>query len=68
MINCKGCKFTPFYSSRNITGGTTISQRQAKALFEYTEYFSLEQYIGEPTRGRNILDLFFANDPDLLQR
>ena len=48
------------------SGGTTASQMQSELLLEFIEKHHLEQYTREPTRDRNILDLFLANNPEVV--
>ena len=54
------------WSLSAIQGGTTSSQRQARALLEFFSEFFLEQYVEEPTRGNNILDLIATDDNHLI--
>ena len=51
-----------------IQGGTVSTQQQARALLDLFEDHFLHQYITEGTRGANILDLFAANDDQLICR
>lgn len=48
------------------SGGTRIEQDQSKCLLKLTNMFFLQQIIQQPTRGKNILDLVFTNDLNLI--
>ena len=54
------------WNTREINGGTRNLQSQAEALLELSDQLYMNQYVREPTRGTNILDLFFVNDGDLV--
>ena len=40
--------------------------RQAEMLLEFAKENFLEQIVDTPTRGKNILDLVFSNNPNLI--
>ncbi|XP_072028441.1 uncharacterized protein [Amphiura filiformis] len=40
----------------------------SKHMLEIAADFGLEQMVTKPTRGKNILDLFFTNNPTLVER
>ena len=48
------------------SGCTKDQKLQAEELLEFANEFYLNQYITEPTRRQNILDLFFTNNEDLI--
>ena len=48
------------------TGGTINQQIQADKLLEFSGEMFMEQHIRSPTRGDNILDLFFCNEGDFI--
>ena len=54
------------WSTREMSGGTLSLQTQAEVLLEFVDDFYMDQYVREPTRGANILDLFFTNNEDLV--
>ena len=54
------------WSSCIVHGGTRDMQKQAEILTEFMSKFCLQQMIVEPTRNKNILDLFLTNNPDLV--
>ena len=56
------------WGTRNIGGGTVDVQSQALCLLEFMDHFALEQFVTEPTRINNILDLFLANDCNLVRK
>ena len=49
-----------------INGGTIDLQNQAEALMNFAHEFYMEQCVHKPTRGVNILDLFFTNNEEML--
>jgi hypothetical protein len=49
-----------------ISGGTKTEQEQVKSLLQLMDAFFLNQYILEPTRGNNILDLALSNNEQLI--
>lgn len=49
-----------------VQGGSTDAQLQAAALLDLAENYCMNQYIRVPTRGKNILDLFFTNNEELV--
>ncbi|KAK4325511.1 hypothetical protein Pmani_003961 [Petrolisthes manimaculis] len=48
------------------TGGTPDDKQQACDLIRVVENYFLFQLVTDPTRERNILDLIFSNNPNLL--
>ena len=56
------------WDSMMIKGGTTESQVQGRALLDFMDYMALEQYIKQPTRQMNILDLLLVNEPDMVRK
>ena len=54
------------WASREIHGGAEYSQRQAELLLNLMNDEILEQYVVEPTRGNNILDLIITNNEDMI--
>ena len=52
------------WSTRQTSGGTHSLQVQVDELLRLTDKYYMDQYIDKPTRGANILDLFFANNED----
>ncbi|XP_076045873.1 uncharacterized protein LOC143028125 [Oratosquilla oratoria] len=54
------------WPSRNIRGGSINEQRQAMELISLADLAYLKQFIEDPTRGNNILDLSFSNIYDLV--
>ena len=48
-------------------GGSREYRCQGECLRKFMEVFMLEQYIMEPTRKDNILDLFLTNNPDIVK-
>ena len=48
----------------DVKGGTVSLQQQAWALMKILDEYQLEQCVFEPTRGRNILDLYVTNNVD----
>ena len=54
------------WNSGNISGSTLEIQRQAAALFEFMNEYSVLQMVTEPTRKSNILDLFMTNNPEII--
>ena len=54
------------WPSGEIRGGHAYMRVQAQVLLEFSNNHMMEQCILEPTRGHNILDLFFANDHELV--
>ena len=46
-------------------GGTHESQVQANAFLQFAQEQCLQQYIEEPTRKNNILDVFLTNNDQL---
>ena len=49
-------------------GGTGEERRQASHLLEVRDELLMNQIIEVPTRGDNILDLFFTNNEDLIMK
>ena len=49
-------------------GGTHETQAQAHALLQFVQDQCLRQYIEEPTRGNNILDVFLTNNDQLTRQ
>ena len=52
------------WKQSDVRGGTVSLQQQAWALMKTMDEYQLEQCIEEPTRGRNILDLYMTNSAD----
>ena len=52
----------------SINGGRSSEKRQASALLNFFQEFFMEQFVREPTRGSNILDLVATNDHELVSR
>ena len=48
------------------SGGTRDEQKQSNSLLELTDHFLMSQVITEPTRGSNIIDLIYTNNPDII--
>ena len=46
-------------------GGTHENKVQANAFLQFAQEQSLQQYIEEPTRKNNILDVFLTNNDQL---
>ncbi len=55
------------WNSENVIGGGAAYRLQAEALMEFARDLCLQQFIDLPTRGDNILDLFFTNNGDIVQ-
>ncbi|KAK3883934.1 hypothetical protein Pcinc_011789 [Petrolisthes cinctipes] len=55
------------WNSESVIGGGTEYRLQAGSLMEFAREFCLQQFIELPTRGENILDLFFTNYEDIVQ-
>ena len=51
------------WPSGEIRGGHAYMRVQAQVLLEFSNNHMMEQCILEPTRGHNILDLFFCQRP-----
>ena len=49
-------------------GGTHENQVQANAFFQFAQEQCLQQYIEEPTRKNNILDVFLTNNDQLTRQ
>lgn len=54
------------WDTESVHGGSTDVQLQAVALLELAGEYCMNQYIRAPTRGKNILDLFFTNNEELI--
>ena len=54
------------WESEVVRGGLNDVQIQATALLDLTREYCMNQYIRIPTRGNNILDLFFTNNDELI--
>ena len=54
-------------SERVLSGQTVQSQCSALELLNFLTSGMLNQYVDQPTRGSNILDLFCTNNPGLVQ-
>ena len=50
----------------SIYGGTLADRLQANALFNLVDELILKQIVNSATRGRNILDLFFTNNEEII--
>ena len=48
-----------------VDGGTQENQVQASAFLQFTQEQCLQQYIEEPTRKNNILDVILTNNDHL---
>ena len=46
-------------------GGTHENQAQTNAFLQFAQEQCLQQYIEEPTRKNNILDVFLTNNDEL---
>ena len=54
-------------TERVLSGQTAQSQRSALELLQFLTSGLLNQYVDQPTRGSNILDIFCTNNPGLVQ-
>jgi hypothetical protein len=54
------------WSTESIYGGTTDDRKQAEYIFSLTNSWCLNQKIKEPTREKNILDLFWVNNEEII--
>ena len=55
------------WNLERVIGGATQYRLQANSLMEFARDFCLQQFIELPTRGGNILDLFFTNYDGMVQ-
>ena len=53
------------WPSREIYGGSAADRLQAGYLLGFADDYLMEQYVNEPTRLDNVLDLFFTNNEEL---
>ena len=53
------------WSKETISAGRLRDRNQAEELLSLAEDFFLNQFINQPTRQENILDLFFTNNEEL---
>ena len=49
----------------DFTEGESIQKRAFDLLLSLTEDYQMEQLVSQPTRGKNVLDLVFSNQPFL---
>ena len=54
------------WDREEIIAGAAYRDAQAQILLDFAAAHSLEQYVKAPTRIRNILDLFFANNEEMV--
>ena len=54
------------WSIGSLSGSTLHMQRQAEALIDFMNEYCLQQWLTEPTRINNILDLFMTNNSSIL--
>ena len=54
------------WNENSIKGGALPLKKQATLLLKLFDDYFVEQYVGQPTRGENILDIVATNDPDLI--
>ncbi|KAK3879590.1 hypothetical protein Pcinc_015877 [Petrolisthes cinctipes] len=54
------------WESLEVYGGSADARQQAKLLLDFANEFMLIENITQPTRGDNILDLFFTSNEELL--
>ena len=54
------------WDREEVSAGAAYRSEQARTLIEFAAEHSLEQYVKAPTRIENILDLFFANNEEMV--
>jgi exonuclease III len=54
------------WHTQNVYGGSLEMRNQAENLFNLADNHCMEQYIEQPTRGNNILDLLFLDNEEFL--
>ncbi|KAK4313514.1 hypothetical protein Pmani_015149 [Petrolisthes manimaculis] len=54
------------WESLEVYGGSADARQQAKLLLDFADEFMLIENITQPTRGNNLLDLFFTSIEELL--
>ena len=67
VIICGDCNFPIIDWNKMVPfGGSSAARVQAEAFLEFNDEHFLQQYVQEPTRVKNILDLFLTNNPDVI--
>ena len=67
VIICGDCNFPIIDWNKMVPfGGSSAARVQAEAFLEFNNEHFLQQYVQEPTRVKNILDLFLTNNPDVI--
>ena len=56
------------WQMETVDGGTHENQVKANAFFQFVQEQCLQQYIEEPTKKNNILDVFLTNNDQLTRQ
>ena len=60
--------YISYWQMETADGGTPENQVQANAFQQFSQEQCLQQYIAEPTRKNNILDVFLTNNDQLTKQ
>ncbi len=66
LLSKKKCSNCGNFNNPSVNWSTLSSDREGRRLIELTEEAFLYQTVQRPTRGKNILDLVFTSDSDLI--